>query len=225
MKATAVNDVWCVDVVFDTTQGGNTVKFLTIIDEYSHYCLGIAASRRMGAREVVAALAALIALHGAPKHLRCDNGAEFIARLLQEWLALAGVATRFIEPGSPWQNGINESFNGRFRDECLNRELLANLLEAQSVVDTFRDEYNEIRPHSTIDLPDAQRIPRRTLEPSSRLRSGPPSRAFPPPGACPRPHHQPQPELRSTTRPDSHSGWLNKCGPVTLSSIEQAIGY
>ena len=71
------------------------------------------------------------------------NGAEFIARLLQEWLALAGVATRFIEPGSPWQNGINESFNGRFRDECLNRELLANLLEAQRrVVDTFRDEYN-----------------------------------------------------------------------------------
>jgi transposase InsO family protein len=102
VKATSVNDVWCVDVVFDTTQGGNTVKFLTIIDEYSHYCLGIVASRRMGAREVVAALARLIEIHGTPVHLRCDNGAEFIAALLQEWLALAGVETRFIEPGSPW---------------------------------------------------------------------------------------------------------------------------
>ena len=151
VKATSVNDVWCVDVVFDTTQGGNTVKFLTIIDEYSHYCLGIVASRRMGAREVVAALARLIEIHGAPAHLRCDNGAEFIAALLQEWLALAGVETRFIEPGSPWQNGINESFNGRFRDECLDRELLANLLEAQSVARTFQEEYNDIRPHSTID--------------------------------------------------------------------------
>jgi putative transposase len=151
VKAVAVNDVWCVDVVFDTTQGGNTVKFLTIIDEYSHYCLGIVASRRMGAREVIAALSRLIELHGAPGHLRCDNGAEFIAGILQEWLALAGVETRFIEPGSPWQNGINESFNGRFRDECLNRELLANLLEAQSVAHSYRDEYNDIRPHSTID--------------------------------------------------------------------------
>jgi putative transposase len=150
VKATAVNDVWCIDVVFDTTQGGNTVKFLTIIDEYSHYCLDIVASRRLGARDVVAALASLIELHGAPGHLRCDNGAEFIAGLLQEWLALAGVQTRFIEPGSPWQNGINESFNGRFRDECLDRELLANLLEAKCVAQAFRDEYNDIRPHSTI---------------------------------------------------------------------------
>jgi putative transposase len=151
VKATAVNDVWCVDVVFDTTEGGNTVKFLTIIDEYSHYCLGIIPSRRMGAREVVAALARLIGIHGAPGHLRCDNGAEFIAKFLQEWLALAGIESRFIEPGSPWQNGINESFNGRFRDECLNRELLANLLEAKSVALVFQEEYNQIRPHSTID--------------------------------------------------------------------------
>lgn len=151
IKATAVNDVWCIDVVFDTTQGGNTVKFLTNVDEYSHYCLDIVASRRLGARDVVAALASLIELHGAPGHLRCDNGAEFIAGALQEWLALAGVQTRFIEPASPWQNGINESFNGRFRDECLNRELLANLLEARCVARAFRDEYNDIRPHSTID--------------------------------------------------------------------------
>jgi putative transposase len=150
VKATAVNDVWCIDVVFDTTAGGATVKFLTILDEYTHTCLDIVASRRMGAREVVAALAALIEIYGAPLHLRCDNGGEFIAKYLQLWLAHAGVQTRFIEPGSPWQNGINESFNGRFRDECLNRELLANLLEAKCVARSFRDEYNTIRPHSTI---------------------------------------------------------------------------
>jgi putative transposase len=150
VKATAVNDVWCVDVVFDTTQGGTMVKFLTIVDEYSHYCLDIVASRRLGARDVVAALSALVARYGAPCHLRCDNGGEFIAGHLQKWLAHAGVQTRFIEPGSPWQNGINESFNGRFRDECLNRELLGTLLEAQCVARSFRDEYNDIRPHSTI---------------------------------------------------------------------------
>jgi hypothetical protein len=92
----------------------------------------------------------LVEIHGAPLHLRCDNGGEFIADDLKKWLAHAGIQTRFIEPGSPWQNGVNESFNGKFRDECLNRELLANVLEAQCVARVFRDEYNNIRPHMTI---------------------------------------------------------------------------
>lgn len=115
----------CLDLVFDTSQRGTTVKFLTLLDEYSHYALDIVASHRMGSREVVAALQAAVAVHGAPRHLRCDNGGEFIAKHLQTWLKQAGITIRFIEPGSPWQNGVNESFNGRFRDECLNRELLA----------------------------------------------------------------------------------------------------
>ena len=92
----------------------------------------------------------MLKVYGRPRHLRCDNGGEFIAGDLQRWLSSAGIQIRFIEPGSPWQNGVNESFNGRLRDECLDRELLANLLEAQGVVRAFRDEYNEIRPHSTI---------------------------------------------------------------------------
>jgi putative transposase len=150
LKADGLNDVWCLDLVFDVTQRGTTVKFLTVIDEGSHYCIDIVAARRLGAREVVAALQAAIALHGAPRYLRCDNGSEFIARLLQDWLKRAGIQTRFIEPGSPWQNGVNESFNGRFRDECLNRELLGSVLEAQVIARGFRDEYNTIRPHSTI---------------------------------------------------------------------------
>ena len=151
IKSDGVNDVWCLDFVFDTTRHGTTVKFLTLLDEYSHYNLDIVASRRLGSREVVATLRAAIAQHGTPRHLRCDNGGEFVAQYLQTWLHETGIATRFIEPGSPWQNGINESFNSRFRDECLNRELLASVLEAQGVVRNFRDEYNTIRPHSTIN--------------------------------------------------------------------------
>ena len=150
IKSDGVNDVWCVDVVFDTTQHGTTVKFLTLLDEYSHYNLDIVASRRMRSREVVATLQAAVELHGPPRYLRCDNGSEFIAKDLQAWLRTAGIATRFIEPASPWQNGVNESFNGRFRDECLNRELLASVVEAQCVARTFRDDYNTSRPHSSI---------------------------------------------------------------------------
>ncbi|MEO7798090.1 MAG: integrase core domain-containing protein [Opitutaceae bacterium] len=142
--------MWCIDLVFDMTQRGTTVKLLTIIDEGSHYCIDNVAGRRLGAREVVQALRRAIALHGAPRFLRCDNGGEFIARLFQDWLKKAGIQTRCIEPGSPWQNGVNESFNGRFRDECLNRELLASVLEAQVIAGNFRDEYNTIRPHSTL---------------------------------------------------------------------------
>jgi transposase InsO family protein len=151
IKSEGVNDVWCLDLVFDTTQRGTTVKFLTLLDEYSHYALDIVASHRMGSREVVAALQAAVAVHGAPRHLRCDNGGEFIAKYLQRWLLETGITIRFIEPGSPWQNGVNESFNGRFRDECLNRELLASVLEAQCVARAFRDDYNTSRPHSSID--------------------------------------------------------------------------
>jgi len=151
IKSDGVNDVWCVDVVFDVTQQGTTVKFLTLLDEYSHYNLDIVASRRMGSREVVAALQSAVALHGPPRHLRCDNGGEFIAKHLQTWLRTTGIATRFIEPASPWQNGINESFNGRFRDECLNRELLASVLEAQCLARSFRDDYNTSRPHSSLE--------------------------------------------------------------------------
>jgi putative transposase len=150
IKSDGVNDVWCVDVVFDTTQHGTTVKFLTVLDEFSHYNLDIAASRRMGGREVATTLDAAVAEHGVPAHLRSDNGGEFISHHLQAWLKQTGIKTRFIEPGSPWQNGINESFNGRFRDECLNRELLGSVLEAQCIARSFRDDYNHLRPHSSI---------------------------------------------------------------------------
>ena len=151
IKAEGVNDVWCVDLVFDATRHGVTLKFLTIVDEGSHYCIDIAVGRRMTARDVVRALDEAVRRHGKPRHLRSDNGGEFIAGVLQRWLKARGIVARFIEPGSPWQNGVNESFNGRFRDECLNRELLESALEAQVIARTFRDEYNDIRPHSSLN--------------------------------------------------------------------------
>jgi len=117
VKATAVNDVWCIDVVFDTTQGGNTVKFLTIIDEYSHYCLDIVASRRLGAREVVAALASLIELHGAPGHLRCDNGAEFIAGSCRNGWPLPASRPALLSPAVP---GRTESTRASMAASAMN---------------------------------------------------------------------------------------------------------
>ena len=160
IKADGVNDVWCLDFVYDVTQRGTTVRFLTIVDEGAHFCIDIVAGRSLGAKEVIAALQAAIQRHGTPRHLRSDNGGEFIAHRLQDWLRHSGIKARFIEPGSPWQNGINESFNARLRDECLNRELLAGVLEAQVIVHQFRDEYNQIRPHSSLDYqtPSAYRV-------------------------------------------------------------------
>jgi transposase InsO family protein len=140
-----------VDLVFDATRHGVTLKFLTIVDEGSHYCIDIAVGRRMTARDVVHALDEAVRRHGKPRHLRSDNGGEFIAAVLQRWLKERGIVARFIEPGSPWQNGVNESFNGRFRDECLNRELLESALEARVIARAFRDEYNDIRPLSSLD--------------------------------------------------------------------------
>lgn len=159
IKAEGVNDVWCLDFVYDVTQRGTTVRFLTIVDEGTHFCIDIVAGRSLGAQEVIAALQAAIQRHGMPRHLRSDNGGEFIAHKLQDWLRQSGINARFIEPGSPWQNGINESFNARLRDECLDRELLANVLEAQVIAHQFRDEYNQIRPHSSLEYqtPDAYR--------------------------------------------------------------------
>ena len=143
------NDVWCLDLFFDGTTAGTTIKFPTNIDEDSHYGIDIVSSRQLGAAELIRALQAAIAVHGAPRHLKCDNGGD-VARALQEWLARASIRIRFIEPGSPWQNGINESLNGRFRDECLNRELIGSVLEAQVIARAFREEYNTERPYSSI---------------------------------------------------------------------------
>lgn len=171
IKAEGLNDVWCVDLVFDRTVQGTSVKLLTILDEGAHYCVDIVAGRRMGGRDVVQALRLAMEQHGVPRHLRSDNGGEFIAASVAKLRTETGISARFIEPGCPWQNGINESFNGRFRDECLNREVFTSVLEAQVLARQFRDEYNDIRPHSSIGYQTPSAYRRELIRQAPGLRS------------------------------------------------------
>lgn len=149
-EATGPNEVWSIDFVHDRTQYGQPLKMLTVIDEYTRECLEIRVGRRMGFLEVLEALDELIAERGAPRYVRSDNGAEFIAGELQNWLRTKGITPIHIEPGSPWQNGYIESFNGKLRDECLNQELFYSRGEAQVVADWYRASYNTERPHSSL---------------------------------------------------------------------------
>ena len=123
---------------------------LTVIDEFSRECLAIVTERRLNSRVVLDTLADLFLVHGPPEHIRSDNGPEFIAIALREWLAKIGVQTLYIEPGSPWENGYNESFNSKLRDELLNGEIFYTLKEAQVLIEAWRRHYNTVRPHSSL---------------------------------------------------------------------------
>ncbi len=149
-RAEHINHVWCYDFVSDQTVDGRTVKFLTLEDEYTRECLAIEVERSITSREVIETLRYVFEVRGAPQHIRSDNGPEFIARALRTWLAESGVETLYIEPGSPWQNGFNESFNGKLRDELLNGELFTSLTEAKVVTEDWRMAYNHRRPHSSL---------------------------------------------------------------------------
>ncbi len=149
-RAEHINHVWCYDFVSDQTVDGRTVKFLTIEDEYTRECLAIEVERSITSREVIETLRYVFEVRGTPEHIRSDNGPEFIAKTLRRWLAESGVKTLYIEPGAPWQNGFNESFNGKLRDELLNGELFTSLQEAKMVTEDYRMEYNHRRPHSSL---------------------------------------------------------------------------
>ncbi len=149
-RAERIDHVWCYDFVSDQTVDGRTVKFLTIEDEYTRECLAIEVERSLTSREVIETLRYLFEVRGSPEHIRSDNGPEFIAKALRAWLAESGVKTLYIEPGSPWQNGFNESFNGKLRDELLNGELFTSLTEAKVVTEDWRMAYNHRRPHSSL---------------------------------------------------------------------------
>jgi putative transposase len=123
---------------------------LTMIDEYTRECLTIRVARRLASYEVIEALADVMTFRGAPEHIRSDNGPEFLAEDLRKWLAKVGTETLYIEPGSPWENGYCESFNGKLRDDCLNGEIFFSLKEAQIVIEKCRVEYNTRRPHSAL---------------------------------------------------------------------------
>ena len=144
------NYVWAYDFVMDRAHDGKAFRMLTVIDEYTRECLVIHAARRLRHDDVLECLTDLFTRHGAPDHIRSDNGAEFTAIAVREWLPRVGVKTLFIEPGSPWENGYNESFNGKLRDELLNGEIFYTLKEAQVLIEQWRRHYNTIRPHSSL---------------------------------------------------------------------------
>jgi transposase InsO family protein len=148
--ATHRNHVWTYDFLFDRTERGQTLKLLTVLDEYTRECHAIRVGRRLDSAAVLDTLADLFGRHGAPAYLRSDNGGEFIAARLEAWLARQGTATAHITPGHPWENGYAESFNGKFRDECLNEEVFWHERQAQVVVERWRQHYNEERPHSAL---------------------------------------------------------------------------
>jgi putative transposase len=142
--------VWSYDFVASRTADGRVLKILTILDEYTRECLAIPVERRLTSEDVIDQLFNLFVLRGIPEHIRSDNGPEFTARAIRKWLARIGVKTLFIEPGSPWENGYIESFNGKLRDELLNREIFTTLTEAKVLIADWRREYNQVRPHSSL---------------------------------------------------------------------------
>ena len=153
------NHVWSYDFMTVRTVDGRAFRILNIIDEYSRKCLCILVARHITANDVIEVLSILFITVGIPEHIRSDNGPELTANALREWLSNLGVKTLFIEPGSPWENGYIESFNGKFRDELLNREIFTTLLEAKVLIENWRKEYNEIRPHSSLGYrPPAPRV-------------------------------------------------------------------
>jgi putative transposase len=150
LRAEHRNHVWAYDFVADRTRDGRPLKMLTIVDEYTRECLAIEVGRHMKSLDVLQVLADLFVTHGTPEYIRSDNGPEFTAGLIREWLSRVEVDTLFIEPGSPWENGYVESFNGKFRDELLNLEIFYTLQEAKVLIERWRKEYNTIRPHSSL---------------------------------------------------------------------------
>ena len=144
------NHVWSYDFVADRTSNGRPLRMLTVMDEYTRECLAIDVGRRLKGDDVLDRLMDLFIRHGIPEHLRSDNGSEFTAKVVRDWLSRLGVRTLFIEPGSPWENGYIESFNGKLRDELLNGEIFDTVLEAKVLTERWRQEYNHVRPHSAL---------------------------------------------------------------------------
>ena len=142
--------VWSYDFMVSRTSDGRAFKLLTVLDEYTRECLAILVKRRITSQDVIDQLFPLFVFRGIPRHIRSDNGPEFTAKATRRWLNHVGVETLFIEPGSPWENGYIESFNGKLRDELLNREIFTTLAEAQVLIERWRRDYNHVRPHSSL---------------------------------------------------------------------------
>jgi putative transposase len=147
---TGTNQVWSYDFVFDWATDGRKIKCLTVTDEFTKEGLAIDVAGSIRSKRVIDVLSRLVSERGAPKTLRSDNGPEFVSRAILQWIADQGIETALIEPGKPWQNGVIESFNGKFRDECLGIEEFRSREEAKVIIEKWRREYNEVRPHSSL---------------------------------------------------------------------------
>jgi len=155
--STGPNQQWAMDFVHDTTAMGHTFRALTLVDTYTRECHGIEVARSLPSARVIRVLEGLLPLYGRPERIRVDNGPEFISQALDQWATRLGIQLEFITPGKPMENGYIESFNGKFRDECLNQHWFLNLPDAQQIIEAWRIDYNMVRPHSALgNLPPAQ---------------------------------------------------------------------
>jgi putative transposase len=150
LPPTAINHVWAYDFVFDRCANNQVLKCLTVVDEWTRECLTIDVAGGIRSGRVIEVLAQLVSVHGAPRYLRSDNGPEFVAAAILRWLADAGIATALIDPGKPWQNATDESFNGKFRDEYLSLQWFRHRTDAKVDIEQWRRHYNEVRPHSSL---------------------------------------------------------------------------
>ena len=150
LRAERRNHVWSYDFVEDRTHDGRKYRMLNIVDEFTHECIAIRIDRRLKSVDVIDVLSDLFILRGVPEHIRSDNGPEFLAKAVQEWIAAVGAKTAYITPGSPWENGFIESFNARLRDELLDGEIFYSLKEARIVIESWRRHYNTVRPHGSL---------------------------------------------------------------------------
>jgi putative transposase len=178
-RAERPNHVWSYDFVEDRTEKNRKLRMLVVIDEFTRESLAIEVAWSFTAAQVVEVLGYLFAVRGVPEHLRSDNGPEFVARVVTRWLYQAGVKTLFIAKGSPWENGYVESFNSRFRDELLNRELFVGLEDARWVVDRWRLDYNHQRPHSSLDYQTPAEFAARCLTSAPKSASASPQLTSP----------------------------------------------
>jgi putative transposase len=170
--------VWSYDFVEDRTHDGRKYRTLNVVDEFTRECLAIRVARKLNSTDVIDVLSDLFILRGVPGHIRSDNGPEFIARAVQDWIKAVGAKTAYIAPGSPWENGYVESFNARFRDELLDGEIFYSLREAQVIIESWRCHYNTVRPHGSIGYrPPAPEVfvPAFTAWPAAKPRPSPPA--------------------------------------------------
>lgn len=164
------NHVWAYDFVFDSCADGKQLKCLTVIDEFTRECLAIDVAGSIRSQRVIDVLSRLVSMHGAPSYLRSDNGPEFVSNAILKWIVDSGIGSALSDPGKPWQNGTDESFNGKLRDECLSMEWFRSRAEAVATIESWRHHYNTVRPHSSLDYLTPIEFKRKYTDPRAQTR-------------------------------------------------------